>query len=296
MRRFLIVSVLAVALLPSPWAAAATRQATPRPEGVTVDQIIEATLDWHTLPRAIDTLALVRATLPAGATAAALNGAHLVLVESGALTVQEFARAYVPPAGTPGPVHENVPAGPPVTHGAGDQFLVVDDGVSPPAITNAGTEPAIALVVSIAFTGGNRIGESLTGWTVVEPLAVADATGVGPPLFAAGRLDTAPISVALDRASYERATSLDFIWVESAARLFAVETGALNVLVIDPALYMPAVASPKQLPATSRVSLTRGDQLLVPAPGRIATRNVARGPSVVLIVTVGSAPETTVEG
>ncbi|MGH2557417.1 MAG: hypothetical protein ACRDJH_00020 [Thermomicrobiales bacterium] len=297
--RALGVLLLALNLLPPMVVAATARQATPSPaestlpDEVTVDLLIEATLEWHTLPRALNTLALSRATLPPGAEATTLNGAHLFFVESGALTVQAHARAYGPPTGTPGPVHVDAAAGPPVTHRAGDQFLVSYDVASSPTIANEGAEPAVALVVSIAVRSPSSTGEPLTGGAVVEPLAVAGAARVGPPLLTAGKLGAAPISVALVRASYERGANFDI--GEPAARLLTVESGALNVLVADPAFYAPADAAGKPLPPDARVSLAPGDQLLAPAPGRISTRNVARGLSAVLIVTVGTAAAVTVQ-
>ncbi|MGH2531395.1 MAG: hypothetical protein ACRDJW_03715 [Thermomicrobiales bacterium] len=231
--------------------------------------------------------------LPPGAEATAWTAAHLFFVESGTLTVQAHARAYLPPTGTPGPVHEEVPAGPPVTYDAGDQFLVFYDVASSPTIANHGAEPAVALVVTLAVTSRSSTREPLTGGAIVEPLAVAGVARVGPPLVTAGRLGAEPISVALVRASYERGANFDI--GEPAARLLAVESGALNVLVSDPAFYAPADAAGKPLPSDARVSLAPGDHLLVPAPGRISTQNVARGPIAVFIVTIGTAPAATVQ-
>jgi hypothetical protein len=304
----LVVVLLAFGLLLPATAAATYRQATPGPdrsslsEGVTVDRLIEATLDWIGLPMSVDTLALTRVTLSPGAEASALNGSHLVFVESGALTVQEYARIYPPPTGTPAPVHEDVPAGPPVTYGTGEQFLAYYDVVSPPSITNEGEEPAVALVVSVAATGGGSIADSLTGWAEVEPLAVEDAARMGPPLFPAGGLGADPLAVALERRTYERAEADPSLpppyenaeW--RGARLIAVESGALNVRSGVPALYRPAGAAPQALPSGAQVSLVPGDQLLALAPGRIATRNVARGPSTALFVTVAAAATATSEG
>lgn len=295
-----VVLFLAFTLLPEVATAAVARQATPSPEqgalaeGVTADPLVEAALDWHGLPRGLNTLALARLTLPPGVETSAENGAHLFVVESGALTVQEYARAYPPPTGTPGPVHVEVPAGPPVTYRAGDQFLTLYDVASAPTIANEAAEPAVALVVSLAVRSPVSPGEFLTGGEVVEPLAVSGAARVGPPLLGAGDFGAEPISVALVRVSYERGATLDIVEAP-AARLLVVESGALNVLVADPAFYAPVEGVGKPLPADARISLVPGDQLLVPAPGRVATRNVARGPSAVLIVSVGTAPAATVQ-
>src|SRR5688572_24885274 len=71
----LAILLLPLALLLPAAAAATDRQATPA--AVTTDQLVEATLGSLDLPRAVDTLALARVTLSPGATATALNGAHL---------------------------------------------------------------------------------------------------------------------------------------------------------------------------------------------------------------------------
>jgi hypothetical protein len=290
-----VVLLLVFGLLLPAVAAAAERQATlssdpvPLAAGVRIDRLIESTLGPLDLPPTVNTLALARVTLRPGATARAYDGAHQFVVEAGVLTVQDQAHMPPPPPGTPG-VHQDVPVGPAVTHGAGEQFFVAHSGVYPPAtITNEGEEEAVALMVSISITGGAGLAGLLTGWDVVEPLAVADAADVSLPMSEALGLDAEPFAVALDRVSYDRGATLDFIWVDSAGRLFAVESGALNVLAIDPAIYEAAGDGPKRLQATTRVSPLPGDLLFVPAPGRIATRNVERGPSTVLIVTVGAA-------
>jgi hypothetical protein len=269
----LAVLLLALSLLLPAAATATGRQATPgldpgRSSGeATSDRLTEASLAGCDLPSEVDTLALARVTLPPGATATAVGGAHLFFVESGALTFRQSARAD----------------GPPVTYGAGDQFRVSYDVASPPAITNEGTGPAVALVVSLAVTGGNGIEESLTGWAAVELLAVADAASVAP-LDPANWAPWQTIAVSLTRVSYERGASYDIR--EPVARLLAIDSGAVNVVVAGPALYTPADDAAQSLPATARVSLTPGDQLLVPGNDRISTRNVARGPSAVLIVMV----------
>jgi hypothetical protein len=274
------------------------------PEGVTTDRLIEQTLGWQNLPVTVDTVALTRVTLAPGAVATAGNGAHLFVVESGTLTVQDFMRAYVAPTGTPGPVHEDVPAGPAVTYAAGDRFAVASRGGIPPAITNEGSEPAVALVVSIAQTGNITIDGSLPGWSALEPLAVEDAARVGSFLVEAGRLSGSPIAVSLVRASYDEGAGkgpggelideamigIDGLVAESGTRLLVVESGAMNYLVVDPSLHRRPGEPPNQRPGMVRLSQIPGDQVLVAAPGRMLTRNVGRGPSVLLIVTLGPVP------
>jgi hypothetical protein len=306
-----LAAIAALGLVLPAAARAIDRQATPGPEphplpeGVTVDRLIDARLGASDLLAAVDTVALARVTLSPGATATAANGAHLFVVEDGAMTVQAYARAYLPPTGTPGPVHEDVPAGPPITYVAGDQFLVSYDVASSPSIANEGSEPAVALVVSLAATGDAGIEDSLTGWSAVELLAVEDAAdgGLDPELFAAIVVGDVRLPVALDRVRYddgagrgpggelvdEAMIDLGEIVTESGARLLVVEAGALNYLVGDPALLRRPGEAPQQVPASSRISQVSGEQVLVRYPGRMLTRNVGRGPSTVLIVTVGPA-------
>jgi hypothetical protein len=274
------------------------------PEGVTTERLIEETLGWQNLPITVDTVAVSRVTLAPGAEATAGNGAHLFVVESGTLTVQDFARAYGAPTGTPGPVHEDVPAGPGVAYGSGEQFAVATRGGIPPVIANAGSEPAVALVVSLAQTGGIGIDGSLPGWSTVEPLVVEDAALVGLFVAQAGLLGAEPLAVSLVRANYEDGAGrgpgreliddeamigVDGFITVSGARLLAVESGALNYIVLDPALHRRLDRDPAEVPAMARLSQIPGDQLLVVAPGRMLTRNVGRGPSAVLILTIGTA-------
>jgi hypothetical protein len=86
----------------------------------------------------------------------------------------------------------------------------------------------------------------------------------------------------------DRSMSPSFEDFDRGARLVVVEAGALNVRLGYPALYRPAGAAPQALHSDALVSLVPGDQLMVLAPGRIGTRNVARGESTVLILTVGT--------
>jgi hypothetical protein len=224
-----------------------------------------------------------------------MNGAHLFVVESGALTIKWYLGGDNPPPG-PGPDYVDLPGGSSV-YTVGDQLLVSYVETPPLMMTNEGTEAAVALVVALTATGGNPIGDSLTGEAVVEPLAVADAAQVGPPLSTAGEAGAERIAVSVVRVRYERGASVDILDIlEPAAPLLAVEAGTLNVAVTDPALLTPAGGAPQQLPPDARVSLVPGDQLLVPAPGRMSIRNVGRGPSTVLIVTVGPAPASAVQG
>ena len=288
--RSLAVLLLALGLLlPAP-AKATERQATPGPDqeatsqGVTTDHLIESSLEQMDLPCSADTVALTRVTLSPEAAAEALNGAHLFVVEAGALTVQEWVHIPPPGPGTPIPFWPFVAAGPPVTHETGDQFLVGADGPAPPTITNEGAEPAVALVVSIVASGGYGLGELLTGWTSVEPL-IAEA-----PV----RVDSLPGTrphVSLVRVRYDRGASFDFdldhrLVLGPTTRLLAVESGALNVQADHAAQYRPAGAAPQELPPNARVSLLPGDQLFVGVPGTIATHNVARGPSAALMITI----------
>lgn len=260
------------------------------PAGIATDQLVTARMGAHDLPPTVDTLALARVTLPPGATAAAVNGAHYFLVEAGALTVRKF----IVPGG-------EIPGTSPTT--AGDwtsiDFDDTYDEAAPPTITNEGTEPAAALVVSLAATGGAGIEAALTGWGNAEPLAVADAAGVGPPLPAAGEPVREGIGVALVRVTYEPGASVHLLDVlESTAFLLTVEAGELEFLVPNDALLTPAGGAPQRVRLDGRVSVAAGDQLLVPAgppilsgfvplPGPITSRNVAAGPSSVLIVTAG---------
>jgi hypothetical protein len=309
-RLCLVMFLLTLCLLPPSVAAAAAQAATPDPgtppAGVTIDHLIASTLDRQDLRTGFNALLLERIILAPGATATVGVGAHLFVVEAGALTVagqvQPRAEPAVapctaappPPGGsaTPGqatgaPV-EATPA-PSVTHGAGEQFLVVADNASSPAITNEGAGPAAALVVSIAATGCNPTNQTVSGEADVVVLVDTGVARVGQPLVTAGREGAEPIAVALDRVRYDRGARLDL--TDPAARLLVGESGAVNVRVADPASYFRA-ASPgllQPLPATARVSLVADDYVLLPAPGRVSTRNVARGPSEVLILTIATA-------
>jgi hypothetical protein len=309
--------LLALGLLLPATAVAAERQTTPGstalplPAGVAVDRLIDATLDSLDLPANVETLALARVTLAPGATAKARVGVHLFIVEAGALTVQEYAHLPPPPSGTP-EVSVDVPVGSPVTHDAGDQFLVVSGVVAEPAIGNEGAEPAIALVVSLAATSGGDIEGFLTNWSAVEPIAVEDATNVylDQLLAAAVASGRGRLSVALDRVHYaegagrgpggelvdEAMIDIGSVIADPGTRLIAVETGAMNYLVVDPALFRRAGEAPQQVPGRSRVSQLPGDQLLVLNSGRMLTRNVARGPSTVLIVTIADTTPVSVDG
>jgi hypothetical protein len=313
-----VAALLVVLTLLLPATVVATdRQATPGsapaslPAGVAVARLIEATLDTLDLPANVDTLALARVTLSPGTTAKARLGAHLFVVEAGALTVQEFAHLPPPPSGTPD-ASVDVPVGSPVTHGAGDQFLVVSEVVAEPTIGNEGAEPAVALVVSLAATGSAGIEGSLTGWSAVEPLAGADATNVylDQLLAAAIASGRGRLSVALDRVHFEEGAGrgpggelvdeamidVGRIIADPGQRLIAVEAGAMNYLLVDPALFRRADEAPQQVPGMSRISQLPGDQLLVLNSGRMLTRNVARGPSTVLIVTIDDATPVSVQG
>jgi hypothetical protein len=310
-----VVLLLALALLPSTVAVATARQATPAPqprtlsEGAAADLLIEATLDQLDLPRTVDILALARVTLPPGVEATTGIGAHLFVVETGVLTAREYFHAPPPPPGSPPSSDVSTPYLPAGPYHEGDQFLVRSGVASPGGIANEGAIPAVALVVSLAVRNPDNPREILTGGAVVEPLAVASATLV-EPLPAGGGVAPVSISISLVRASYEEGAgrgpggelideamiAIDEFIVETGARLLAVEAGALNVLIADPALLTPAGGAATQLPADARASLTPGDELFVLAPGRVATRNVARGPTSVLIVTIGPDPAATVQG
>jgi hypothetical protein len=234
------------------------------PEGVAADQLGQARLSGRDLPPTVDTLALSRATLPPGATARAVNGAHLFVVDAGALTTH----------------YEELPlSGSSST--AGDWFLIGNEETPPKSITNEGTEPAVALVVSLAETGGAGVEVALPGWGTVEPLAVADAAGERSPLRAAGGAAGERIAVALVRVTYERAAGADLqdILVPATHQLY-LESGELVVQDLQNPDPMPAPLDP-------------GGHLLVSAPGRMVTHNAARGPSTVLIVSVGPAPAAT---
>jgi hypothetical protein len=280
-------------LLPATVVAVGDQQATPgpdrdaSPEGVIIDRLIESPLEQTDLPCSAATVALTRITLPAGETTATPFGTHLFFVESGALTVQEYAP--LPVIGTPEPWsewEEIGPAGPPVTHEAGDQFLVTPpDGPQPPTITNEGTEPAVALVVSIADTAGHgQDGLWRDRVLLVEPLVAAAPVRVDA-------LPGASLHVSLVRVRYDRGASVDFDNKHTfpkglSARLLAVESGVLNLQADHAAWYRPAGAALEELPPTTQVALATGDQLLVPGYGTIATRNVARGPSAALMITI----------
>ena len=241
------------------------------PAGVTADELGRAWLGRHDLPPNVDVLALVRVTLPPGATARAVNGAHLFLVEAGALT------DYWEGLTLPGYVST-----------AGDWFLIRHGETPPKVLVNEGTEPAVALVVSLAATGGTGVTEAFPGWEVVEPLAVADAASVSPSLLEPDGSVAHDIGVALLRASFEPEASADLLDIlDPAAYLLVGQTGALDVVAAVPVSFTPANGSLQQLPANEPVSLAPGDGLLVATPGRIATRNVAPEASSVLIVGVG---------
>jgi hypothetical protein len=274
--------LLALGLLRPAVAAATASQATPA--AVATARLGEASLCGGHLPPAVDTLALARVTFAPGATATVAHGAHLFVVASGALTVETLLRAYVSPHGTPGPVHVDVPAGPPAAYAAGKRFVVAADAAPQTAIVNGARQPAVALVVSVADTAGAGIGASLTGFADVELLAVAAAT-VGAPLDPPGWSNTTAIGVSLTRVEYDPGGRHDVLG--PAGRLLAVDAGAVNARVDGAAWHAPADAPARVLPPTARVSLAPGDALLVPGPDPIATRNVARGPSALLVVTVG---------
>ncbi len=311
--RSLAVLLLALGLLlPATLVAASDRQATPGsdrdapPEGVTIDRLIETTMSLTDMGGPADTLALTRVTLSPGAQAAATNGAHLFVVEAGALTVQEYA--YFPPTEEYIPLIPFGPVGSPVTYQAGEQFRLTGTGPVPPEVTNAGTEPAVALVVSVVGSGGYGLDVLLTGWSAVEPLAVED-DGLDWLLTGAINVPSEHLSVALDRVHYEDGAGrgpegdlvdeamidLGEVVAEPGARLLAVESGALNYLVGDPALHQRPGEPPTQTSASSRISQVPGEQVLVLAPGRMLTRNVGRGPSEVLILTVGHFAMYTVQ-
>jgi hypothetical protein len=286
----LVVPLLAVGLLLPSIAAAAERQATPAPDQeassqeLTTDRLISSPLEQTDLPCSADTVALTRITLPPGQAAAAPFGTHLFFVESGALTVQEYVAR---PTGEPMSEHgEIVPAGPPVTHETGEQFLVTPpDGPQPATITSDGTESAVALVVSIAdMAGQGQDGLWRDRSLLVEPL-VAEA-----PVRVESVPGTSP-HVSLVRVRYDRGASFDFdtkhMWPSGLfAQLLTVESGALNAQADRAARYRPAGAAPQELPPSARVSLLPGDLLGVDGPGTIATRNVARGPSAALMITI----------
>src|SRR5215207_2041177 len=153
MRTLRIVLLLALGLLAPQVTLATARQATPNADldapikGVTIDRLIEATLGPFDLPHTVDTLALTGLIFPPGAAVTAAQGTHLVFVEAGSLTVQEYL--IPPPGGAGTPVLDVIPAGPPVTYEAGESFLVSDVGAAPATVSEARAEPAAALVVSL---------------------------------------------------------------------------------------------------------------------------------------------------
>jgi hypothetical protein len=311
MRTHRFALLLALGLLASQVPLATARQATPNADpdaplkGVTIDRLIEATLGPFELPRTVDTLALTGLIFLPGAEVTAANGMHLIFVEAGALTVQEY---LIPPpggAGTPSP--GVAPAGPPVTYAAGESFLVSDVGAAPATVTNAGAEPVAALVVSLLVSpsgaDGAGIADALVGSAELFPLAVEAAARVGPPLSPRDGLDAEPIFVALERRTYEPAEANPslpppFERGDPAARLLASEAGTVEVRPRTDALYRPADGDPVALRPGTPVALGPGEQeqLLVLAPGGIAIRNVVDVPSVVLILSVGAAPSTTARG
>ena len=299
----LVALLLALGLLAPQVATATARQATPNAdrdtpsEGVTIDRLMEATLGSFDLPLKVDALALTGLIFPPGAAVTAAKGTHLVFVEAGALTVQEYL--IPPPGGAGTPVLDVVPAGPPVTYEAGESFLISDVGAAPATVSEARAEPAAALVVSLlvspSVTDGAGIADALAGTAEIFPLAIEAAARVGPPLYPRGMLDAEPILVALERRTYEPAEadpslSPPFERGDPAARLLAGEAGTVEVRARTDALYRPADADPVALTSGTPVSLGPDDQLLVLAPGGIAIRNVVPVPSMVLIVSVGVAP------
>ena len=267
-------------------------------EGVTIDRLIEATLGPFDLPLTVETLALTGLIFPPGAAVTAAQGTHLVFVEAGSLTVQEYL--IPPPGGAGTPVIDVVPAGPPVTYEAGESFLVSDVGAAPATVSEARAEPAAALVVSLldsrSVTDGAGIAGALAGSAEIFPLAVEAAARVGPPLNPRGVLDSEPILVGLERRTYEPAEA-DLALVppfergDPAARLLAGEAGTVEVRVRTDALYRPDAADPVALTSGTPVALGPDDQLLVLAPGGIAIRNVVPVSSMVLIESVGVAED-----
>jgi hypothetical protein len=245
-----------------------------RPEGVAVDEVLgESRIG---LPPSVDALALTRIALPPGEAATAVDGSHLFIVESGELTVDEYI----------------VPTDPPI-YGVGERFDVRYDETSP-AITNEGAEPAVALVISLVRLGGASIMESLPGWQRVDGLALVDPASVDPPLLPTGGSDGGVIAVALVRVAYSAGASAEIPEILTpAAHLLAVESGALDVQVADPALLTPAGGSAETLPSNTRVSLKPGDHLLVPGPGRVSTFNDAAGPASVLFLSLAAAAVAT---
>ncbi len=242
------------------------------PAGIVPDLLITtSSIGSNDLPPTVDTLALARVTLPPGATAAAENGAHYFLVEGGALTVRKFIAPGV-----------ELPGGSAPATAGGLTYVDYDDTLdeaAPPTITNEGTEPAVALVLSLAATGGAGLEAALTGWESVEVLAVADTASLGPPFPAAGESVRGGIGLALVRVTYEPEVSVDLGEVlEPATVLLVVESGGLDVQVSEAALLTPAGGPPESLPPETPMSIAPGDQLLVPSPGRATTQNVARDP------------------
>jgi hypothetical protein len=92
----LVILLLISCLLAPAVAAAADSAAAPDPAapaaGVTIDHLIAATLDRQDLRTGFNALGLAGVILAPGATALVGAGAHLVVVEAGALTVSGRAQ------------------------------------------------------------------------------------------------------------------------------------------------------------------------------------------------------------
>jgi hypothetical protein len=253
-------------------------------DAVSDERLLEETLGWGDIPPAVDRLAVSRVTLAPGETATATNGAHLFALEAGALTVQEYTRTYLLPTATANRLHEDAPAGPAIAYDVGFPFRVAARWGVPPTITNDGTVPAVALVVSLVPDTGSGIEVAFPGWTEVDPLASARMDYFGPVFGSIGGAGGSPIIVTLDRIAYDTGAQRGF--PRNASHLLVVESGTLEITSQDMTISTTAAGTPQPRLAYELISLGAGDAVQVPIPGGVIAQNVASGATISLIVTI----------
>jgi hypothetical protein len=254
---------------------------TPAVPDLTIDRLIDSDIELLELPNGIDRVVVARWSLAPTTAPVLLPATSLVVVESGELTGHHAMtmRVYGNTA-TPGAaVHEDMVMEQTHTYGPGEQFAVYSTYDLAVRVSNQGIMPVEGVIVSLLQERTRFPQDSGISFTPI--VDIADGPGLGD------------YTVSLARLSYpddaEHLVSIE----NNANAIVIIESGILNIQASATTLHHSAGSSVVEpFGDTERIpgehfNLLTGDWLLS-GPGTVATRNVERGPTTALVLTLQS--------